>query len=321
MPSMLLSPKTCLRFLLRIINCGLIFLNFKYPNWKFASHSYHNTSSWLCKTLSMTADFLCFNFKIISCNPRLTDIQSDLWLHDVPLAKKLTFLNMDNSLDYLSLEDLISENSWNYQVIENFLGSNVDLNWLSKVHISSNLGNTWMWSPKTSHTSLPSVIYSFLNDNSGNSHWIGWSKTWKLDVALRVRTFIWKLAHSRLPICDIFYNLNFGPQTYCIFCTLVHETTFHIFWKCPYSLNCWNITLNSLDLRNFHINSLSSGAWLVSQLNCSCNPHLGKVVIAITHQLIWKARFTPNFNLIPNQAWSLAKDYAKKPKSTTGKFF
>ncbi|XP_039118393.1 uncharacterized protein LOC120254337 [Dioscorea cayenensis subsp. rotundata] len=227
---------------------------------------------------------------------------------------------MDFSVENLSLLDFIFDFQWNSNALSNFMGPNADLNWLTKVQISFDLENSWILWPKTPHTSVVSAVYSTLNDDSTVAHWHGWRQIWQLVVAPRVRTFVWRLAHSRLPTCDIFYNLNFGPQTHCVLCNLVPETTHHIFWDSCKTLSCWSNILNSLGLSLSSMNILSTGAWLVSHFNHWSDHQFVKAVIAFSLWLIWKARcnaifkkISPNFNLIPTQARCLAKEYSKKP--------
>lgn len=126
-------------------------------------------------------------------------------------------------------------------------------------------------------------LSSILNNDSSNPPWIGWKMIWKLEVPPRVKTFIWKLAHSKHPTCDVFYNLNFGPLTPCHFWHLFPELAENTFLELPRIIPCWINILASLGLFEDLINNLRSGNWLAHPPTFSCNPKLGRAVIAITH--------------------------------------
>lgn len=70
---------------------------------------------------------LGYNFKINICNPSLTNIWENPWILDIPLAKKPTFLNMQEPFESLLLGDLTTNGCWNFPAIEAFLGPNFDL--------------------------------------------------------------------------------------------------------------------------------------------------------------------------------------------------
>lgn len=121
--------------------------------------------------------------------------------------------------------------------------------------------NNRIWFLNASQASTVSVIYSFLNErHCCYGPWPGWKKIWKLDVPPRVKTFVWKLAHSKLPTCDIFYNLNFGPLTLCHFCQLVPKTATHIFWECPNTTSYWSTILHSIGLPSNFTANLVTGS-------------------------------------------------------------
>lgn len=56
-------------------------INIKYPNLSLSSNQHFNSTSWLFKSLSQTSISLGFNFKINVCNPHVTDLWLDPWLH------------------------------------------------------------------------------------------------------------------------------------------------------------------------------------------------------------------------------------------------
>lgn len=237
--SLLLCLKTYLRSLMVLINSRLRFSILNILTRACVIPFCYNSSSGLFKAISQSTVTMGFNFKINICNPNSTSLWNDPWIHDVPLAKKPTFFRMHESMESLEIRDSIINGHWNFPVIESLLDPNVDLDGHNKVQIENDLPNNWIWWSNSSFRYLAASIYAFLNDDLLHSHsWLGRDKIWKLEVPHRVRTFMWKLAHNKIPTCDVFHNLNFGPLTYCHFCHLVPKTSTHIFWDCPRIIDC-----------------------------------------------------------------------------------
>lgn len=66
-------------------------------------------------------------------------------------------------LGTLSLKDFILDDHWDLFSIEYFLGPNVNLEWLLKVHIEQSEGNNWIWWPNSSYLSMVLIIYPYLS--------------------------------------------------------------------------------------------------------------------------------------------------------------
>ncbi|XP_039123400.1 uncharacterized protein LOC120260021 [Dioscorea cayenensis subsp. rotundata] len=60
--------------------------------------------------------------------------------------------------------------------------------------------------------------------------WAGWNHIWKFMVIPRVKVFLWKVAHGKLPNGAYLYNLNLRPVSICHFCRLHSETIEHLLW-------------------------------------------------------------------------------------------
>lgn len=99
----------------------------KYPNWRTSTSYHYNSSSCLWNQSLRLQIFLATTLKLM-CNPNLSDIWSDPWIHDIPLAKKPTFFNINESMENLSILDFTSNGNQNFPMIEDLMGPNVDLN-------------------------------------------------------------------------------------------------------------------------------------------------------------------------------------------------
>lgn len=166
--------------------------NVKNPRWRFFAPFRHNSSLWLCKTITHTTEKLVFNFKLNICNPSLTSLWDDPWLHDILVAKKPTSFNMHDSLDSLTIEDFTGNGHWNFFHIEFFMGSNVNLDWLNKVLLNNSLDNHWIWWPKPNCLMSPLLMSSTpFSMIALQTFFLGWAgKKWQLEVSTRVKNFI-----------------------------------------------------------------------------------------------------------------------------------
>ncbi|XP_039128406.1 uncharacterized protein LOC120264644 [Dioscorea cayenensis subsp. rotundata] len=144
----------------------------------------------------------------------------------------------------------------------------------------------------------------------------GWNLIWKLLVPPRVKIFVWKLAHGKLPTGNYLYNINIGPDTSCTLCGLFPETADHLLWHCRWAISCWDTIFTWLGLdHSFHI-LLCNGSWLTCNFLCAFSCDFARALIALVAWHIWTVRChkifrhsLPNFSQIPSKAWASAHDY------------
>ena len=67
-------------------------------------------------------------------------------------------------------------------------------------------------------------------------------KIWKSNAILKFKVFFWLLLKDRLNTRNLLHRKSFHIQSYsCVLCNLdIEETSLHLFWDCPFALNCWN---------------------------------------------------------------------------------
>lgn len=133
-----------------------------------------------------------------------------------------------------------------------FIGTYLSLEWflgnypaLRLGTISPNAPMQWIWFPKSYKYNLSSKVYKHLiNCSDDGDPWKGWKILWSLRMAPRAKHFIWMVFKGKLKAFDFLHALNIGPQEYCIFCGLNHETTEHLLNLCPKTQAIWNDVSN-----------------------------------------------------------------------------
>lgn len=141
------------------------------------------------------------------------------------------------------------------------------VNWeeIKKINITIEGNNFWIWNHSSYKTSIASSVYDFISRSSNSDVLLlGWSLIWKLRVMPRVKIFIWKLAHGRIPTGALLYQLNIGPISSFTLCGLWEKNSDHSLCKCcKVKLGVGMSFFIKLDLNTDMINSLSIGGWLV----------------------------------------------------------
>lgn len=183
----------------------------KYKGWHPCDIPTLPSSSWYDKSISNSASLLKANFKILSRNSFVLDLRRDHCILDLSIIHKPTFLNMSLPLDNVSFVDILDNNSFNTNILENIFGNDLNWDWVRKIKIDSLTDKFWVWGPQNIHTSIASSIYTFLKcDYANQTLLIGWHSIWNLIVMPRIKTFVWKLAHGKLVTDVCLYILNSG---------------------------------------------------------------------------------------------------------------
>ncbi|XP_072974339.1 uncharacterized protein [Typha angustifolia] len=96
----------------------------------------------------------------------------------------------------------------------------------------------WIWWPHPQGKPIVKSIYSFLSPTAEDI-WSGWKVLWNLQVAPRVRTFVWKLSWRRPPTNVLMEMVGLRYGALCALCELHDETITHLFFTCRYCRECW----------------------------------------------------------------------------------
>lgn len=167
------------------------------------------------------------------------------------------------------------------------LGNVLDLETENLHIINSSSNNHWIWHPAPSSLKLSAAIYHKLNANtSSNANWSGWKKLWSLNIAPRVKHFVWLNFMGRLTTTDHLFRLNLGPDILCALCGLHRETINQLFVSCPKIQFIWLLISRRVNKHITFLDSFTSGSWL------TCYNHSLYVVslIAAGAWFLWKCR-------------------------------
>lgn len=147
------------------------------------------------------------------------------------------------------------EGTFNPYACSTIFGEDLNRIQFNDIVFDTDAANEWVWRPLSSKAMTVATIYDYLNSEHLDMHtWNGWNFIWKLKVVPRVKVFIWKLAHGKLPTRSYLYNLNLGPDSLCSFCGIHSDNAEHLIWNFRNSVSCWNNVLNWLGLdHSFHV--------------------------------------------------------------------
>lgn len=234
---------------------------------------------------------------------------------DLPILFKPTYLNMSSDFENLNFADFLYNGSLNTSLIHNIFGYNLDWEWINNIRFDFTSQKFWVWGPHFLRATIASAVYDFLVSSDPNP-WPGWNYIWKLCVLPRIKTFVQKLAHGKLPTGDDFYGLDIDPFTQCHFCGLVSESASHIFWNYCKIVPCWNTLCATFNLDSIILNELSSGCWLTQRYTFKNSNAFFKALIATIAWIIWKDRcnlvfkgWAPKYHTIFSRAWSYCLNF------------
>lgn len=77
---------------------------------------------------------------------------------------------------------------------------------------------------------------------------LNWKKIWKLNVANKVKVFVWQLAHNSLQVKMNIAKRGVILDTLCPVCHRFDEDTGHLLFKCKDMQLCWRL-LNMEEVR------------------------------------------------------------------------
>ena len=79
--------------------------------------------------------------------------------------------------------------------------------------------------------------------SSTREHDATWGRIWKLNVPLKVRTFIWRACNNYLPTRNNLCRRKAQIEATCEFCQWEPETISHVLWSCPFARNVWALII------------------------------------------------------------------------------
>lgn len=165
------------------------------------------------------------------------------WCTKIPLILKPTFISINANLGNIS--DLMQEGQWNLDKI-NEVCNHLITDLITRVQFPPYPDeDKWVWRIGQTRMPLMKAAYNFLTTSYvPNNPWCGWKKLWMLHVALRVKTFGWKLLHRCLLTTSYLNGIGLCNSTTCLLCEKCHNSIDHIFYECKVTQKTWDCFLN-----------------------------------------------------------------------------
>lgn len=79
--------------------------------------------------------------------------------------------------------------------------------------------------------------------SSGRAEASVWDKIWKLNVANKVKVFLWRACHDFLPCAVNLFQQHIGSNPICFRCGRGDESTVHCLWGCDFAKKVWKHSL------------------------------------------------------------------------------
>jgi len=133
-----------------------------------------------------------------------TSILDDPWVFEIPIAIKPTLINMDLQFGNRKVSWLLSKGSWRCNRLLELFGESLAMAIFSLPIPVAKTHDDWIWMHQPNGQPSVKSIYEFIHRDPQNTKtcWPGWTKIWKLKVAPRIKTFLWKLVWGKLPTKD-----------------------------------------------------------------------------------------------------------------------
>lgn len=127
----------------------------------------------LCKNLDATKIYWKLNLVNLNC----TLVLEDLWIFDMPINAKSTFVNMDLLNENLQLNEFIHNDRWSLTSLQQFLSPHITPRFTSLGRLDLQSHNHWVWSSNTHVCNIVFKVYNTLNtSHTETAPWQGWKK-------------------------------------------------------------------------------------------------------------------------------------------------
>jgi len=97
-----------------------------------------------------------------------------------------------------------------------------------------------------------------------------WKSLWKVNLPMKIITFIWKLLHDSLLVLTNLIRKGIQTVNRCLTFEEGEEKMSHLFLQCPFVRAVWYGS--SLGIRTLDLNQLSIKQWLLSHINATNMP-------------------------------------------------
>ncbi|XP_073003515.1 uncharacterized protein [Typha latifolia] len=275
--------------------------------------------SWLWRALNGVARSLKMGFRKLIGNGCTTSAATEPWISVVPWNRQPRIMGTSLLDERLRVEEILDRQRWSNSRIVREAKEDLAFDILSFQAGSHNSEDKWIWWPHPMGTPTVKSIYSFISPAVVDA-WPGWKAIWKLQVAPRVRTFVWKLSWRRLPTNSMLEALGLGYEAVCGLCRVHNETINHLFFTCRYSRECWEEFQGCVGGREVQVDE----NWMNSTWQADRQKDMeDKAKVATALWMIWKQRNVVTFGgeklsprVVIRKALAMASEYAKTGKAS-----
>ena len=165
----------------------------------------------------------------------------DPWITLTPLEYWPTYINMDADLTSMKVNQLLSPTHiWNADTLATIFSDDL-IKLINKVPVAHGLWpDSIAWKTRANHVTLKDILQTMHDTvttaTDRSFYWI-----WKLQIPMRVKTFLWKLVWRRISCKELLYKRHIIPTNiqYCDLCLTEIEDCHHIMVGCSFAKQCW----------------------------------------------------------------------------------
>lgn len=156
--------------------------------------------------------------------------------------------------DYLSeakVESLLnmSKTNWDGEILTDIFSQH-DVQQIKCIPIAENQpADRIIWTTEDKGEYTVKCCYRILQGTMLVSQKPFWTRMWKMRLPPKIKAFFWKLCSGILPTTVLLRTKMVQVSPVCILCNGDHETTLHLFVRCPFARQCWD-TIGDIDYWN-----------------------------------------------------------------------
>jgi ribonuclease HI len=197
---------------------------------------------------------------------------SDIWCGDQPLAETLNVPEMQTSS--LKVRDVIHNHQW-------LLTPDLETNFPNLKHYLEQIiipleykADFLAWNDSDSGNLSLKQAYLFKDHPLPQLHWA--KVLWCKDIPPSKSLVAWRLMHNKLPTDENLCLRGCNLPSVCNLCFKKGESSFHLFFQCPYAISIWNWFARIINL-NLNFNTVEE-IW--SLYDRSWQPQCKVVILA-----------------------------------------
>lgn len=143
--------------------------------------------AWSWKIIISSLDQSKLGLRKLISNGSNTNILFDPWISNIPIAWYPTFVNVLAPLKHLTISSFISDNQWNFELLNEFFQSELVL-WIISIYLYARVNDgQWIWVTDTHGRATAKAVYKFLSQSvlpPQGDRQLCWKKRWNLLISI-----------------------------------------------------------------------------------------------------------------------------------------